>query len=129
MQFLERIDLRFVHLSGNEGQRVLVSALGQVPVHRIVAKVGLSPDEPLRERRPGIVQHFLEGFVPVNELGLLTPEGFWLFNGATMKLLILCIHDFSSSDMRVLLHKMLRNPVSLRNIFCNRTGLLTWRTP
>ena len=84
MQLLECIDFLFVYLCGNEDQRVLVPAFSQVPIHRIVAKVGLSSDEPFRERRPGIVQHMRKGFVPVNELCLLTPEGFWLFNGATM---------------------------------------------
>jgi hypothetical protein len=44
--------------------------------------------------------------VPLNELGLLTPEGFWLFNGATMKILIVHIHNFSSSDIRVQLEYM-----------------------
>ena len=55
----------------------------------------------------------------MNELGLLTPEGFWLFNGATMKLLIVRIQNFSSPDMQVQLQYM--HTIQLDNTICIAT--------
>src|ERR1039457_1040449 len=43
-------------------------------VHRVIAEVGLSADEPFRKRRIGIVEYLLEGPMPIDEIGLLGPE-------------------------------------------------------
>ena len=121
MQLLERIDFLFVCLSGNKDQRILVATFSQVPIHSIVAQVSLSANKPFCEWRPGIVQHIRKGCVPVNELGLLTPESFRLFNGATMKILIGHIHTFSSSVMRVQLKYM--HTMQLDDTTCTATEL------
>src|SRR5690606_12697102 len=55
-------------------QRELVAALLQVPVDRVMAEVGLPADEPVPERRIGVVEDLLRRLVPVDRFGLLGPE-------------------------------------------------------
>src|SRR6266568_1446709 len=67
--------------------RLLLAALGQVAVDRVVAEVGLAADEPPRERRLRVVEDLRERLVPVDELGLLAPERLGL-QGALVELWI-----------------------------------------
>jgi len=45
-----------------------------MPVDRVVAKVGPAADEPLGERRAGVIAHLGERFLPVDKLCLFGPE-------------------------------------------------------
>jgi hypothetical protein len=63
-----------VGFGGDEDQRVLVGAVLQVAVHRVVAQVGLATFKPARERRIVVVANPVKGLVPVDQLGLLGPE-------------------------------------------------------
>jgi hypothetical protein len=51
VQFAEAVARSTAGFGGNEDQRRLVAALGQVPVDGVVAQVGGAADEPARERR------------------------------------------------------------------------------
>jgi hypothetical protein len=51
MQFGEAVALLDAGFGGNEDQRRLLAALGQMPVDGVVAQVGGAADEPARERR------------------------------------------------------------------------------
>jgi hypothetical protein len=57
-----------------------------MPVDRVVAKVGFTAHEPLRERRLAEITNCMKRFVPMNRFGLFSPEGFTLFQGATTEL-------------------------------------------
>jgi hypothetical protein len=88
MQLAEAVGLFRVGFGGNEDQRVLVRAGGQVAVHRVVAQVGLAAGKPLGERRLAVVAHLLVGLVPVDQLRLLGPEGVALFDRCAVELLV-----------------------------------------
>ena len=79
---------RLVDLGRDPHQRLLLGTHAEVPVEGIVAKVGLSADEPAGERRSGIVEHLLVGPVPVDERGLLPPEGLAIGERTPMELAI-----------------------------------------
>ncbi len=86
MQFAVGIDLLGAGLGGDGDQRILVGALGQVPVHGVVAKIGLAAHEPLGERRVVIVADVLGRHMPVDAAGLLGPEGIALLDGAAVEI-------------------------------------------
>src|SRR5690606_34029825 len=70
----EAVDLLLPGLGGNEDQRALVGPRRQVAIDRVVAQVGPATDEPLRERRVGVVADLFEGLLPIDQLRLFGPE-------------------------------------------------------
>src|SRR3974377_106753 len=54
-------------------------------VDRVVAEVRLAAPEPLRERRVRIVEHLFERLMPIDGLGLFSPELVALLEGSTVK--------------------------------------------
>src|SRR5439155_356182 len=57
----------------------------QVPIDRVVAKVGPAADEPAGEWRARIVEHALERRLPVNALRLMRPEILRVFDRAPVE--------------------------------------------
>src|SRR5258706_4420886 len=108
MELLVGVDRRFVDFSRDPHQCFLLSSFLQVPVDRVVAEVGLAADEPLRERRPRIVEHFGEGLVPVDALRLLGPEGVALSQGAAVEFLV-GDHAFMSTTMRPTIFALMKS--------------------
>ena len=62
--------------------------LFQVPVHRIVTEVGLSPDVPPREGGIAVVQHLIPTPLPVDHPGLLRPEALAVLDRRTIESLV-----------------------------------------
>src|SRR5574340_1023019 len=56
-----------------------------MPVHRVVAEVGLPADKPFGERRAAEIQHLVPRPVPVDEPRLLRPALLRLLDGAPVK--------------------------------------------
>jgi hypothetical protein len=81
----EAVDDFLVDLGRDPDQRVGVGLRAQMAVDRVVAQVGLAADEPVGEWRAAVVEHLLEGLVPVDQPGLLGPEGLGLVDGAAIK--------------------------------------------
>src|SRR5262249_37538056 len=73
----------------------LVGASWKVAVHRVVAEVRLTTDEPPGKRRVRIVEHPLERPAPVDQGRLLRPERLALFDRTAMKSLIFGTHSLS----------------------------------
>jgi hypothetical protein len=71
-------------------QRLLVAARGEMTVDRVVADVGAAADEPLRERRPRVVEHRCERRLPVDQLRLVAPERVAILDGPAMELAVRC---------------------------------------
>src|SRR3546814_12793927 len=63
----------------------LVGPIGQPAVDGVVAQIGPASDEPARERRVGIVQHFRKRCFPMDAFSLAAPEFLGLFDGLPMK--------------------------------------------
>jgi len=80
------VDLFRAGLGGDGDQRVLVGALGQVPVHGVVAEIGLPPDKPPCKWRIVVVADALGRHMPVDAAGLLGPEGIALLDGAAVEI-------------------------------------------
>src|SRR5439155_14755519 len=62
-------------LAGDEDQRRMIGACGEMPVDCVMAEIGATAYEPACERRPAVVEHAFERRVPIDERGLLAPEG------------------------------------------------------
>jgi len=77
-----------IDLGRDPDQGLLPAPLREVPVDRVVAQVGLAADEPLRERRPRVIEHLRERLVPVDEPGFLAPEAFSVGDRAPVELLV-----------------------------------------
>jgi hypothetical protein len=58
VQFGVGVNLGFVGFRRDVDQRPLVGAVGQMPVHGVVAKIGLAADKPLAKRRLAVVAQF-----------------------------------------------------------------------
>ena len=72
VQFLKgENDVRLVFELRNPDESRLVGVLFQVPVDAVVAGVQPPPDEPVEERRVGIVQRRMPVLVPRQEVGVL----------------------------------------------------------
>ncbi|MGF6800529.1 hypothetical protein OKW48_003961 [Paraburkholderia youngii] len=69
-------------------QRVLLCALGQMAVDRVMTEVRAAADEPAREWRLRAVEHSAEWRVPVNTLGFFAPEGFGVFDRAAVEIAV-----------------------------------------
>jgi len=78
-------NLGFVDFGGDVNQRRLIGSILQMPVDRVVAKIGFTADKPLYKRWFGIVEDFLGRFVPMNPFGLRAPKTFGIFVGMAMK--------------------------------------------
>ncbi len=87
VQLPEAVGALGVRFGGHVDQRVLVCAVFQVPVHRVVAQVGQPALEPVRERRVVVVAHPVEGLVPVHQPGLFGPEGITVVDGEIAKII------------------------------------------
>ena len=85
VQFAKGIAALAARLGRDRDERRLLAALGQVPVDRVVAQVGLAAHEPAAERRPAGVQDLRRRLVPVDQAGLLGPEGFGMLQGAAVE--------------------------------------------
>ena len=72
----------------HRNKRGSVFLRGQMPVDRVVAKIGGAPAEPTGERQPGVIKHRLERRLPVNQCRLLGPELLGLIDGSAVKRLI-----------------------------------------
>ena len=66
----------------------LIGAFGEVTVDGVVAEVGFTTHKPLPKRRIVILQHLLWRLVPVNQLGLLTPEAIRVFDRPAMEFFV-----------------------------------------
>ncbi len=88
MEFGKREDPLLVDFGRHPDQRVLGCAVGQVTVDRVVAKVGTPAHEPSGERRPAVVAYLLERRLPVDQCGLLAPEGIAFFDRTTVEFAI-----------------------------------------
>src|ERR687893_629687 len=60
-----------------------------MPVDRVVAQVGLAPDEPFDEWRIAEIAHLIPALVPVDGLGLLGPKPFGVIDRMPVELPIL----------------------------------------
>ena len=94
MQLPEGVALLLPGLGGNVDECFLPAARREMAVYRVVAQIGEPADKPLRERRPAVVEDFPEWLVPVDELGLLRPELFFMLDRAPVEFLI-CTHSAS----------------------------------
>ena len=56
-----------VHFSGNEMQSDLICPTRQMPIDRVVAKIGFATDEPPSKRRPSKITDLMKRLVPKNE--------------------------------------------------------------
>jgi len=88
MQLPEGVALLLPGLGGNVDECFLPAARREMAVYRVVAQIGEPADKPLRERRPAVVEDFPEWLVPVDELGLLRPELFFMLDRAPVEFLI-----------------------------------------
>jgi hypothetical protein len=57
-----------VHFSGNEMQSDLICPMRQMPIDRVVAKIGFAADEPPSKRWPSKITDLIERLMPKNEL-------------------------------------------------------------
>ncbi len=79
---------RIAGFSGDAHQGELVAAFGQMPVHRVVAQVGLPANEPAPERRTVVFQCALRRHMPVDAPGLLCPETFRVVDGPAVHFVV-----------------------------------------
>jgi hypothetical protein len=63
-------------------QSILICPVRQMPIDRVVAKIGFAADEPASERWPGKIADSLERLVPKNSFGLFSPELLALHKGS-----------------------------------------------
>ena len=87
-----------IGFGGDGHQRVLLRARGQVPVDRVVAQVGGAVGEPPGERRVAVVADRLGRPMPVDQPGLLGPEGVALVDGAAVEVGIVGGHGAVSLE-------------------------------
>ncbi len=85
VQLAKAVGLLDVGFGGDKDQRVLVGAVFEVPVHRVVAQVGQATLKPAGKRRVVVVADPVKRFVPIDELGLFGPEGIAVFDGAAVE--------------------------------------------
>ena len=88
VQFTKAVGLLGIGFGGNKNQRILVRALTQMAVHRVVAQIGLAASEPMGKRRMAVVTDLVKRFVPVDQAGLLSPKPVTVFNGTAVKFCI-----------------------------------------
>ena len=75
-----------IGFGGNGHQGGLAGAVLQVPVHRVVAQVGGAAHKPACKRRVAVVANLLGRRLPVDQTGLLGPEGVALVDGVAVEL-------------------------------------------
>jgi hypothetical protein len=63
-----------VRFSGNEMQSDLICPICQMPIDRVVAKIGLATDEPPSKGWSTKITDLMERLVPKNAFGLFCPE-------------------------------------------------------
>ena len=85
LQLRKGVDDLLVDFGRDPDQGIAVGVAGRMPIHRVVTQVGGAADEPARERRVAVVAHLREGRVPLDQLGLLGPEGVAVFERAAME--------------------------------------------
>ena len=74
--------------AGEIDQGRLLAPRREMAVERVVADVGRAADVPAGERRPAVIEHFLERRLPLDALRLLAPEGVTIAHGAAMHLCV-----------------------------------------
>ena len=67
---------------------VLLGAFGEMPVHRVMAQVGPTADEPARKRGIRAVEHRLERRLPMDAPRFVAPEVFRGFDGTAVELAV-----------------------------------------
>jgi len=77
-----------VGLAGPADQGELVAALGQVPVHRVVAQVGGAAGEPAPERGLVVLQDLARRLLPLDGVGRLGPECFGLLDRTAIEVFV-----------------------------------------
>src|SRR5262249_12572610 len=92
VQFAEGVSMLSAGLGGDVDESRLIAAIGQMAVHRVGAEIGFTAGEPLRERRTGVVEHMRERSQPMDQAGLLLPEGVTLLDRTSVKRLIVQVH-------------------------------------
>jgi len=70
----------------DKDQGRLVGALGQVAIHRVVAKIGLAAHKPFRKWWIAVVTNLLRLNFPVHQLGLLSPKSITIVNRARVEI-------------------------------------------
>ncbi len=88
VQLAERVGRVLTGLGRDVDQGRGVAQFVEVPVDGVVAEVGAAADEPLRERRPRMVQHLGERHMPVDERRLLAPERRRISDRSLVELLV-----------------------------------------
>jgi hypothetical protein len=88
MEIAKAVGLLDAGFGRDEDQCRLVGATGQVPIDRVVAQIGGAADEPPGERRPAGIQHLGRGRLPIDEPGLLGPEGLGRVDGLAVELFV-----------------------------------------
>jgi hypothetical protein len=86
LEFGEGIGLLLVGLGRDVHQRAIVRTLCRVAIYRVVAKIGLAADKPLREWRTRKIADLLRRRLPVDQLGLFGPELVALFDGTLVEI-------------------------------------------
>jgi len=86
-------------------QGVLIAAHGKMPIHCVVAKIGGAAREPARERRPAVVEHLVEGSLPVDQMRLLRPERIAMLDRTAVEIGLAFRHGLPLLSCRVLFRR------------------------
>ena len=70
---------------GHVNQRGLVAPAGHMPVHRVMADIGLPAHKPVRKRRLAVVANLLGFDMPVDQFRLLSPKSVAVLDGSLVK--------------------------------------------
>ena len=89
MQLLVGVSDFLAGFCRNKNQRGLIATVFQMAVNGVVTQVCFPAFEPLGKRRVAVVTNFLGRFVPLNVLGLLSPESIAILNRTLVKICIL----------------------------------------
>ena len=90
VQVLEGVGFLEAGFAGDGNQRGLAGPVRQMPVHGVVAQVGLAAFVPFDKRRVVVVADAVKGLVPLDQAGLLGPEGVGLVDGLAIEVCIAC---------------------------------------
>jgi hypothetical protein len=86
VQIAEAVGALLVGFGRDANQSVLFGPCKQVTINRVVAQVGFSAHKPAAERRVAVVADNIKRALPVDELGLVSPEGVGLVDGAAVEI-------------------------------------------
>ena len=88
MQLLVGVSDFLVGFCRNKNQRGLIATVFQMAVNGVVTQIGFTPFEPFGKWRVAVVTNFLRHFVPLNLLGLFSPERIAVLNRTFVKICI-----------------------------------------